>query len=230
MNSKYLKTGILAVLLVVPVFVFLFLHFFGKNHFDLPYLFPKIDQYGEPIIEKGDTVYHQTSPFKLLNQKGEEFSSEKIDDKIIIVDFFFTRCGTICPTMTSSLARVQKNFENQKDVQLVSITVDPSYDSPEILKQYAEKNKINGEKWNLLTGSKKEIYELAIQGFKLPVADASVYDTSIKSVDEMFIHSEKILLIDKKKHIRGVYDGTNKEDVERLLVEIKVLLNTYKTN
>ena len=230
MKKNTLKTGILIGILVIPVFFFLFLKIFGKNHFALPYLFPKVDETGNVILKNDkDTVFHQVPSFKLINQDNQPFDSEKLlAGKVYAVDFFFTRCGTICPKMTSEMRRVQQVFQENKDIQLVSISIDPKHDSASVLKKYAQKNDADATKWNFLTGDKKTIYDLAINGFKLPVSDASEYDKNIKSVDETFIHSEKLLLIDKQGYIRGIYDGTNPEDVDRLILEIKLLFDIYK--
>jgi protein SCO1 len=111
----------------------------------------------------------------------------------------------------------------------LSYTVDPSHDTPSILKQYASKFDAKSPKWQFLTGDKKAIYRLAIDGYKISVADAAQYDKKIQNLDEMFIHSEKLILIDKKGHIRGYYDGTDKTIVEdELMAEIKILLDNYK--
>lgn len=228
MKKNIIKTGALAILLIAPVFVFLFLKFFGQNRFDLPYYFPELNQHGEVVKNGTDTVFHKIPAFSLENQNGEKWGTAQLKDKIVVVDFFFTRCGTICPKMTTQLTRVQKIFKNDDDVVLVSISIDPKHDSSSVLKAYSEKYDVIEGKWYFLTGNKKEIYDLAIKGFKLPVADASEYDSTIKSVDETFIHSEKLLLIDKSGFVRGIYDGTDNEDVDRLMLEIKILRDVYK--
>lgn len=229
MNKKIFKAGILAVLLGVPALVFIFLHFYGKNHFDLPFLMPEIDDTGNVIVVNGDTTFHQIPEFELTDQNGNVFSSEKMKGKITVADFFFTRCGTICPKISSELTRVQGVFKDNNDVLLISTSIDPKYDSSNVLNAYAQKYEAIAGKWFFLTGEKRKIYDLAIKGFKLPVADASEYDEKITDIDQTFIHSEKLLLIDKKGFIRGIYDGTNKEDVDRLIVEISVLTESYKT-
>lgn len=229
MNRKFLKAGILAVLLGVPALIFIILHQFGKNHYDLPYYFPQTNDYGEAVVVDGDTVFLKTPDFELTDQYGRPFSSDQMRGNITVTDFFFTRCGTICPKISSELTRVQGVFEENKDVLLVSMTIDPKYDSAEILSTYAEEYGAEKDKWFFLTGDKQKIYDLAIKGFKLPVADASEYNPDVKDIDETFIHSEKLLLIDKEGYVRGIYDGTNKEDVDRLIVEISVLQDSYNT-
>lgn len=229
MKKNKLKTGVLIGILVIPVFFFLFLKIFGQNYYKLPYLFPEIDETGQVIVKgETDTVFHQVPNFVLTNQDGKAYSSDDLKDKIYVVDFFFTRCGTICPTMAVEMRRVQDVFAENETIKLVSISIDPKHDSSQVLKAYAKKNDSNPAKWNFLTGDKKTIYDLAIKGFKLPVSDAADYDKNIKSVDETFIHSEKLLLIDKQGYVRGMYDGTNPEDVDRLILEIKLLMDIYK--
>lgn len=230
MNRRYLKAGILAVLLGVPALIFFVLHLFGKNHFDLPHYFPVVNDSDEVIFsESGDTLFNKIPAFELTDQNGSVFSSEKMKGKITVANFFFTRCGTVCPKMTSELTRVQGVFKDNPLVLLMSMSVDPKHDSASVLKTFAaEYGAIDG-KWFFLTGDKRNIYDLVITGFKLPVADASEYDKTITDVDEMFIHSEKVLLLDRDGYVRGIYDGINKEDVDRLIVEISVLENSYET-
>jgi protein SCO1/2 len=222
MLKKYIKTGILLIVLGVPVFVFLFLKFFGENKFDLPHYFPELDASGEVKVVKGDTVFIKAPDFQLKDKDGEIYSYKK--GGISVVSFFFSRCGTICPITNKNLLRVAENFKSDSLVSILSLTVDPIYDTPEVLKKYANELGANYKRWMFLTGDKKYIYDLAIKGFKLPVSDASDYDKNIVDIDQTFIHSDKLLLIDKYGHIRGIYEGTNKSEIERLVVEIKVLL------
>jgi protein SCO1 len=224
MQKKSFKTGILIATLCVPAFVFIFLKLFGENVFDLPYFFPTIADDGEVMIVKGDTVFNKAPNFVLTNQNNQQFNFNNKNNDIKVVSFFFSRCGTICPTTNQNLARVQELFKNNDNIKLISISIDPVYDTPDKLKAYAESYKANAEKWQFLTGDKKYIYDLAIKGFKLPVADASEYDKSIKSIDETFIHSDKLLLVDNKGFFRGIYSSTDKFEIDRLIVEIKVLL------
>jgi protein SCO1 len=224
MQKKSFKTGILIATLCVPAFVFIFLKLFGENVFDLPYFFPKIADDGEVMIVKGDTVFNKAPNFVLTNQNNQQFNFNNKNNDIKVVSFFFSRCGTICPTTNQNLARVQELFKNNEIIKLISISIDPVYDTPDKLKAYAESYKAKAEKWQFLTGDKKYIYDLAIKGFKLPVADASEYDKSIKSIDETFIHSDKLLLVDNKGFFRGIYSSTDKFEIDRLIVEIKVLL------
>lgn len=229
MNRKFLKAGILAILLGVPALIFVILHQFGQNHYDLPFLFPETNDYGEAVVADGDTVFIQVPNFELTDQYGRQFSTERMNGNVTVTSFFFTRCGTVCPKISSELTRVQGVFKDKNNVLLMSMSIDPKHDSVSVLNDYADKYEAVKDKWFFLTGDKKEIYDLAIKGFKLPVSDASEYNPEIKDIDDTFIHSEKVLLIDKEGFIRGIYDGTNKEEVDRLIVEISVLLDSYKT-
>jgi protein SCO1 len=222
MNNKVFKTGILIILLVVPVFVFIFLNTFGKNKFDLPYYFPQLDESGHVALTKeGDTLFIKAPKFVLIDQDGNEFDSKELVGNAYVVNFFFSRCGVICPKMNTNLARVYDNVDPM-DVKFVSISIDPVYDSVAILKDYALQYGANAKSWKFLTGDKQYIYDLAIKGFKLPVSDASDYDENL-SIDETFIHSEKFLLVDSRGYFRGIYDGTNVPEIERLMVEIDIL-------
>ena len=144
-----------------------------------------------------------------------------------MASFFFTRCTTICPKISTQISRVQDTFEGDSEIKLISISVDPVHDRPEQLKAYAQRFDANPMQWSFLTGEKKIIYPLILMGYHVPLADASEYDQAIKNPDETFIHSERLVLVDKEGIIRGFYDGTDKKEVDRLLVEIKVLKSMY---
>jgi protein SCO1/2 len=225
MNKKYIKTGILMATLGIPVFVFLFLKFFGENRFDLPYYFPKLDSNGEVMLQGKDTVFNQLPPFEFIDHEGRKYSSMIDSNKIRVIGFFFSRCGTICPVINKNVNRLSEKFGDNSYTKFLMISIDPNHDVPSVLSKYKSSFGSKYNNWIMLTGDKKEIYDFAIKGVKLPVADASEYDNGIKSIDETFIHSEKLLLIDKKGYFRGIYDGTLTTDIERLEVEIKVLLN-----
>ncbi len=226
-NTK--KVGILIAILAVPTFIFVLLRFSGQNYYKLPYFMPEIDDSGEVIMKNGDTVFHKIPEYQLINQNGEVFSTATLNGKIYVADFFFTRCGTICPKLSNNLSRVQSIFSADTNVVIVSHTVDPNHDSASVLKEYAKKYDAKDKKWIFLTGEKEKIYQIAIKGYKLAVADASTYDKNVRSIDETFIHSDKLMLIDKHGFVRGIYDGTKITEVERLIGEIKVLTEIYKS-
>ncbi|GAB4035526.1 SCO family protein [Spirosoma gilvum] len=228
------KAGILLATLLVPALLYLFLRFGTQNHYVLPRYLPKIDSTkGEPLMGKvalpdgtltTDTVYNHIPPFKLIDQDGKTVDQSIVKDKIYVADFFFTRCGTICPRISSQLTRVQDIFRENPAIVFLSHTVDPEHDRPAQLKAYAQKYEAIPGKWYFLTGDKADIYDLAMHGYYLPTVDAGVKEGK---PDETFIHSEKLVLVDKEGIVRGFYDGTNKEDVDRLILEIRVLLDIY---
>jgi protein SCO1/2 len=159
--------------------------------------------------------YHTIADFRLTNQNGETVTQKDYEDKIYVADFFFTTCQTICPIMTDHMVSIQKELQNDNEVLLLSHTVTPDIDNVAQLKKYALEKGVDDSKWNLVTGDKKEIYELARKSY-LAAKDApySEYD---------LIHTENFVLVDKKKRIRGFYDGTSPADIEKLLEDIKVL-------
>ena len=160
--------------------------------------------------------YHKIADFKLINQNGKTITQNDYKDKIYVADFFFTTCQTICPVMTSHMADIQKEILNDNDVMLLSFSVTPEIDTVAQLKKYAIEKGVNDAKWNLVTGDKKQIYELARKSY------LAVKDNGDGGPFDM-IHTENFMLIDKKKQIRGFYDGTNPEDISRLLDDIKIL-------
>ncbi|OUR94006.1 SCO family protein [Flavobacteriales bacterium 34_180_T64] len=165
--------------------------------------------------------YHKIADFSLLNQNGNTITQNDYKDKIYVADFFFTTCQTICPIMTDHMALIQKEIISDNEVMLLSHSVTPEIDSVAQLKRYAIKKGVDDKKWNLVTGDKKHIYELARKSY-LAVKDngnGDAYD---------MIHTENFMLIDKKRQIRGFYDGTKAEDIERLLGDIKILKKESK--
>lgn len=165
--------------------------------------------------------YHKIADFSLTNQNGETITQNTYKDKIYVADFFFTTCQTICPIMTDHMAQIQKEIINDPDVMLLSHTVTPEIDSVAQLKKYALKKGVNDAKWNLVTGDKKQIYQLARKSYLAVKTDGNgdIYD---------MIHTENFMLIDKKRQIRGYYDGTNPEDITRLIEDIETLKEEYK--
>ncbi|WP_367916609.1 SCO family protein [Leadbetterella sp. DM7] len=224
--NKTLKAGILFAILGIPVLTFIFLKLFGKNNFDLPYFFPETGDNGEVKMMAGDTVFATMPPFTLVNTEGDSTTVQP--GKITVVNFFFSRCGTICPITNTNLTEVAESFKDNPDVHFYGISVDPKYDTPAVLKSYARALGMDRLHYDLLTGDKKYIYDLSIEKFRLPVADASEYDPAVTRVDDMFIHSDKIMLIDPEGHFRGIYSGTQRSETERLKLEIKVLLSHDK--
>ena len=160
--------------------------------------------------------YHKIADFTFTNQNGKTITQNDYTDKIYVADFFFTTCQTICPIMTDHMVEIQKEILNDDEIMLLSHTVTPEIDTVAQLKRYAEKKGVNDKKWNLVTGDKKEIYKLARKSY------LAVKDNGDGGPFDM-IHTENFMLIDKKRQIRGFYDGTNAEDINRLLDDIIVL-------
>jgi protein SCO1/2 len=166
--------------------------------------------------------YHKIAPFSLLNQNGDTITQKDYEGKIYVADFFFTTCPTICPTMTENMMLVQEEFKNDPDVLILSHSVTPEIDSVEVLKKYAINKGINDEKWNLVTGDRKQIYDLARKSYL--AAKKNKYGG-----DYALIHTENFLLVDKEGRLRGrSYDGTSVEDVEALIEDIYILKGTYE--
>ena len=165
--------------------------------------------------------YHKIANFSLTNQNGKTITQNDYKGKIYVADFFFTTCQTICPIMTTNMAEVQKEILNDDEVMLLSHSVTPEIDNTDQLKRYAVKKGINDKKWNLVTGDKKEIYKLARKSY------LAVKDQGDGGPFDM-VHTENFMLIDKKRQIRGFYDGTNTEDIKRLLNDISILKQEYK--
>ena len=163
-------------------------------------------------VKKG----HKIADFNLINQNGKVITQKDYDNKIYVADFFFTRCTTICPIMSTHMADLQKEFKNNDDIKFLSMSVTPVMDSVSVLKAYAKTKGAIDTKWNLTTGDKKHIYQLARKSFMavLDEGDGGIQD---------FIHTEQFILVDKKKQIRGFYDGTSSEDIQRLIDDIKLL-------
>ena len=159
--------------------------------------------------------YHTISDFNLINQNGDIITQAFYDDKIYVADFFFTTCQSICPVMTKNMKKVQDKLINDKEILLLSHSVTPEIDSVEQLKRYAISHQINDDKWNLVTGDKKQIYNLARKSY------LAVEDNPIGEYD--MIHTENFILIDKKNQIRGFYDGTLELEIARLLDDIEIL-------
>lgn len=162
--------------------------------------------------------YHKISDFTLTNQNGETVTQKKYDNKIYVADFFFTTCQSICPIMTKNMKDIQDKLIKDSEVLLLSHTVFPEIDSVEVLKKYAVENNVIDSKWDLVTGDKKEIYDLARKSY------LAAKDNSSGEYD--MIHTENFVLIDKKKQIRGFYDGTSKQEIVRLFEDIKILKNS----
>ena len=163
---------------------------------------------------------HKIADFVLINQNGDTITQDNYAGKIYVADFFFTRCQTICPIMTTNMGQLQAAFKDDAQVMFLSHSVTPDIDSVSVLREYADKKGVIDAKWNITTGKKKHIYELARKSYfaVLDEGDGGLQD---------FIHTEQFVLVDKEKRIRGFYDGTNKEDIDRIINDIQLLEKEY---
>ncbi|MFK7783152.1 SCO family protein [Psychroserpens sp.] len=164
--------------------------------------------------------YHTIADFELINQNGKIITQDTYKDKIYVADFFFTTCQTICPIMTDQMHRIQKDILNDDDVMLLSHSVTPEIDSVEQLKHYAIEKGVNDSKWNLVTGDRKQIYDLARKSYLVVKHD--------DSEDYGMVHTENFALIDKNKQIRGIYNGISPTSIDSLLLDIKRLKKEYQ--
>jgi protein SCO1/2 len=161
---------------------------------------------------------HRVKDFNLINQNGIKVSSKDYENKIYVVDFFFTSCPSICPIMTNNMLLIQEEFIKNNDIMLLSMSVTPEIDNVEVLKKYAIEKGVIDSKWNITTGSKKHIYELARKSYfaVLDQGDGGLQD---------FIHTPNFILVDTKKQIRGIYDGTVENEISRLIQDINILVD-----
>lgn len=194
---------------------FLFIGSCKDSHEKLPY-------YDTPDFtpkwEMSNTnTFHQIRPFKLINQNNQSFTEKDMEGKICVADFFFTTCPGICPKMTKNMADIQKEFIQDEDILLLSHSVTPERDSVPVLKQYAEEKKVHLNRWKLLTGNKDEIYDL---GRKYYFVEE---DEGVKKGNDVFLHTENFILVDKQRHIRGIYNGLDPSSIQNLIRDIKVL-------
>jgi protein SCO1/2 len=186
-------------------------------------IFKKLAHYGPSYLANNgvDSVFHKIPEFNFINQDGNEVSSKTLKGKFFAVNFFFTSCQTICPKMATQLFRVQDKLHYmRKDFQLISHTVNPEYDTPEILKKYAASVHADLSIWNFVTGSKKELYEMARKGYLVNADEGN-------GEPDDFVHSELVVLVDKEGCLRGFYDGTSLKDMDRLVDEAIVLAAEY---
>ena len=167
--------------------------------------------------------FHRVGSFSLTDQDGNHVTENDFKNKIYVTDFFFVTCPTICPKMTKQMNRVYDEFKENPSISFLSHTVMPEADSVPVLKEYAHQLGVTSAKWKFVTGDKKQIYDLARKTYFAAVTegDGGVND---------FVHTENFVLVDKEKRLRGFYDGTSKEDVDRLITDIYALLEEYKEN
>ncbi|MBC7399913.1 MAG: SCO family protein [Mucilaginibacter sp.] len=163
---------------------------------------------------KTDTIYQTIPAFTTVNQYGDSITNKNLDGNIYVADFFFTTCPSICPTMHRNMLTVFDAFKAEKDIKIISYSIDPKHDSVAVLKKYADKMGVTGNTWWLLQGKKEEIYKLS---------ESYLVGKPKEDARQQFIHDGFFILIDKQKRIRGFYDGTVPEQVANLITDIKKL-------
>jgi protein SCO1 len=216
------KRKLIAMLMVIilPLGSYLLVNSLSKDAVLMPkrYFYDTVLSVTRDGKTMQDTQWHKVKPFKLTNQFGKEVGLEDLPGKIIIADFFFTSCPSICPTLTRNMKRLQDAFvKTDTIVRFVSFTVDPERDSAQKLKAYGDRFLINHDTWWMLTGPKKEIYDIALNEFKANIAQEEGVDTG-------FIHTDKLFLIDKDRVVRGWYNGLDSVNLDRLIRDV-VFLN-----
>jgi protein SCO1/2 len=226
MNKKALLALIIAI--IIPVVSYFILKVESDDAVVMPGRY-----YADSVITKAvngktvtDTVWHVIPDIRLVNQLGDSVGLHDIKNKVIVADFFFTRCPNICPLMTKNMAKLQQSFSHYNEgrkvidssiVNFVSFSIDPERDSVAALKKYADRYKVNHDNWWLLTGPKKMIYDFAINEIKLTTEDGG-------AVDSAFLHTSKFVLLDKDYIVRGYYNGTDTLELSKLARDIGLLM------
>jgi len=196
---------------VLPIVTFFTMRYYQHNISDLPY-------YAENYVVQNYAPDFKVPEYQFINQDSLTIDNSFTDGKIWIAHYFFTTCPTICPAMISGISDVQGKFKNDDEIRIVSFTVNPETDTPDVLKNYAQIKNIDTKQWQLVTGNKKSLYRFARKGLFIEATDG---DGSLND----FIHSEKLVLIDTNNKIRGYYDGTENSDIKLLINDIQRLLD-----
>ncbi len=216
------KTTLFALMMVtlLPIASYLYVSSLSKDAIKMPrrYFYDTVMVKMEKGKKVNDTVWHKVRPFKLKNQFGKEVGLEDWSGKIIIADFFFTSCPSICPKLTRNMKKLQTAFKKTDSlVRFVSFTVDPVRDTVQALKAYGDKFGIDHDTWFMLTGDRKELYDIALNEFKASIASNGNIDTG-------FIHTDRFFLLDKDRVVRGWYNGLDSVNLDKLIKDV-VLLN-----
>lgn len=217
---KSTKIITLIMVTVLPLASYLFVSSLSRDAIKMPrrYFYDTVLVKQEKGKEVNDTQWHKIRPFKLQNQFGREVGLQDLEGRIVIADFFFTSCPSICPTLTRNMKKLQTAFKKTDSlVRFVSFTIDPERDSVARIKAYGDKFGIDHDTWWMLTGDRKEIYDIALSEFKASIAANGNIDTG-------FIHTENFFLLDKDKVVRGWYNGLDSTNLDKLIKDV-VLLN-----
>jgi protein SCO1/2 len=215
------KTALIALLIAIllPLTGYLLVNYYSSKAVEIPrrYFYDSVN-----VIEKNgkvtyDTAWHHVKNLHFTNQLGQQVSLDDLKGKVIVLDFFFTRCPTICPRLTRAMKKLQNSFPNNDSiVQFVSISIDPIHDSVPQLRKWAEKFQVNPDSWWLLTGDKDSIYNFAFHEIKASVADVNI--------DTAFIHTENFFLLDKERVVRGWFNGLDSVAQAKLVRDIPLLM------
>jgi len=203
----------LSISILITIFIF------GCGNKKLPILGERAVEIkiidGKEVV---DSIYSTVPNFSLINQDGKVTNENTIKDKIYVADFFFVTCPTICPRMKKNLLTIYKKYEGNPNVLFLSHTIDPDHDSVSVLNDFANRLGANSKQWLFLTGNRDSIYQLAAKGY---------YATALPDSTEPggYVHSGGIILVDKKRRVRGIYDGTSEKDADVLISDIEILLN-----
>ncbi|MBC8128227.1 MAG: SCO family protein [Gloeobacteraceae cyanobacterium ES-bin-144] len=225
MNPKALFA--LCVVIFLPLVSYLLVKYYSDNAVVMPRRF-YVDSVSDGIRngkQFSDTIWHKSANISLTNQLGDQVSLDQLKGKIIIANFFFTRCPTICPTLTRNMKKLQDGFKTQDElrgtnpdfIHFVSFSVDPERDSTQALKKYADRFGVNPDMWWMLTGPKKSIYDFAINELKLGLQDG-------EAVDSNFIHSSRFVLLDRDRVVRGYYDGLDSIALDQLAQDLVFIM------
>ncbi len=215
-KSEYLKIGGILAIFSLGIFFSIKIQ---TPDFTLPILNPNDLNPGlveESLQSKG--IDHTVAPFSLISQDGIEFTQDDVVNQIRVVNYFFTTCPGICRDMARSLRKVQSTYLDNDAIKIMSHSAMPEYDTPEVLKNYAEKNAVDSDRWILLTGEPVLINKLARTSYFTVLKEGEGWD------EHSFIHTENLVLVDHKGRLRGYYDGTSEEDTDLLIDHIAVLL------
>ncbi|UII33296.1 SCO family protein [Fulvivirga ulvae] len=181
----------------------------------------KLPIMGRTEIDGTDTIHHTIADFKFVDQDSNWVSTETFTDKIYVADFFFTSCPTICPVMKAQMLRVYDSIQNKSDVLILSHTIDPKHDTVAVLKEFADRLGVESSKWHFVTGEKDDIYKIGQTSYMVSASEDPTEPGG-------YIHSGAFILVDKGRRIRGLYDGTKPDQVDRLINDIDVLLQEYE--
>ncbi|MEO8066262.1 MAG: SCO family protein [Flavobacteriales bacterium] len=213
---KWLLLG--GVFILLPIIYYLVGT--GTSHFrELPIMGPR------EALPNGDTLYHEVPPFAFTGIDGKLVTDKTLEGKILIVDFFFTRCQSICPRMSAHMRELLHlsltTVDGYDEIVFLSHTVDPEHDTPEVLAKYAYEYSADTARWKFVTGSKEDLYTQGSEGYFLAAKEDVLAEGG-------FLHSEKFVLVDKRHHIRGFYDGTNPASIKELVTDAKMLVGEEK--